>query len=307
MGLYEQLAEAYSQPSRGYRTLESGVGAIANLDKGFELARKRKLQGSTLEQILGGRLPEDLDGFQGLTMESLGEIAPGLSAIAKFRERPTKGARNQQANFLLNEKLMEYSPEEGYFPARIADGGGAPTPNGGKPLNITPRVAPTVPAEQTSKNADLDKLSGDIKIVRENYRPEFVGPVDNMMTGFRQMTGNGATPEAAIFKATAAGIRNKVLNLLSGAAISPDEAKRLLAQVPSESRSDVDFIAKVDNFERELNDIREKRHQAFSSSGYRTGPAAPRNGPPTFNSVEDAEASGVKGLVFINGRRAVID
>lgn len=70
-GLYELLAEAYSQPSRGYRTAIEGTGALENIDKGFETARKRKNQRQTLRDILGENVPQHLSKIADIPQEQV--------------------------------------------------------------------------------------------------------------------------------------------------------------------------------------------------------------------------------------------
>lgn len=74
--LYSLLAEAYAQPSRASRTFTEGVGAIENIDKGFQAARKRKMDRSTLSEILGGRMVPGLEPFSDMSSDQISRVAP---------------------------------------------------------------------------------------------------------------------------------------------------------------------------------------------------------------------------------------
>lgn len=318
--LYDKLAEAYARPSRGYRAFEAAADIPQKALEGYlaggkvaDTIRERRNKQKTLKEILGGQLPSGTEGYGDLTAEQFkptAELLTGLGAIEKAnREREAKPQRFQQGTFLVDGKLTRFDPITGTYETADAPGnapGGRPGTITGNPT-ITPRVAPAVPGEQVSKISDMEKLLQDVPVVRSSYKPEFVGAIDAPLTALKQRTGFGATPEAATFGTTIAGMRNKVLNLLSGAAISPAEAQRLMQQLPNEQMSEVDFNSRVNNFERELRSQIDERKSGFDKAGYRsTGQSSSPSGPRSFNSPEEAEASGYKGPAIINGRRAVI-
>jgi hypothetical protein len=89
--LWLALAEAYSQPSKTYQALQEGFrgikGTAEELEKygdRKEKARKRQLGQSTLEQVLGGSVPEGLEGFKNASLETLKEAADPIQSIASF-------------------------------------------------------------------------------------------------------------------------------------------------------------------------------------------------------------------------------
>ena len=178
------------------------------------------------------------------------------------RERIVPRSRGQYVGNTPDGRMgVIYHPDKDEDPFSTS-----PLP-GGQPF--TPRVPPPLPPAQIDRDAELQKILTDVGVVRGSQKPEFVGPIDSFSTSLKQRTGYGATPEAAIFKSTVAGMRNKVLNLLSGAAISPAEAQRLMQQLPNESMSEVDFNAKLANFERETQTLVSNRQQGFQRAGFR--------------------------------------
>lgn len=309
--LFEKLAEALGKPSKTYQAAVTGLGIPEQALEGymagsdsFDKIRQRKLGQKSLAEVLGGT-PEGLEGFGNITLETGERIGKPISAIADLRK-----ATRENDPTLNSEQFVGTQGDSGVLfngknrqaPFRLS-----PLPGVGP---MAPRVAPTLPAAESAKVSDMDSLLKDVEIVRQNQQPGFVGPIDSRVTKAKQLSGYGATPEAAIFGSTISGLRNKVLNLLSGAAISPAEATRLMQQLPNENMSEVDFNARLGNFERELKLQMGSRKQGFSNAGYRgQGNEQPSFGgaqAKTFANEQEAEASGYKGPAIIGGKRAVI-
>lgn len=268
--LFSELAKALARPSGAYRAAQAGFGAV---DKGFEgykegsalgdEIRKRRLQRQTLGEVLGTNAPAGTENLPIEQSEMLVKPVESYASLLKA-QRESKGKGLQFAGTQKDpktgiERPVIFDPETG-----ILAFGGLP---GEGPM--APKVAPTLPASESGKLSDLETLIQDIGVVKGSYSPSFVGPVDAVGTRIKQRFGPGATPEAATFGSTVSGLRNKVLNLLSGAAISPAEAQRLMQQLPNENMSEVDFNSRLANFERELKLQLESKKSGFSKSGYR--------------------------------------
>jgi hypothetical protein len=290
--LYLELAKALARPSKAYRATKAGLEIPEQAVEGYKYGadfgdslRRRKLATSSLSEALGGNMPPGLEGFGNTSVEAAGELAKPIDAIASLkkalREQQEKPQKYQQGSFLVDGKLTRFDPFSGQYESADTPGNratpipgmtpnGRPTPNAitGRP-NISPIVAPTLPAPETGKLADVESLIKDIDVVRQSYDPAFVGPVDALGTRIKQRFGPGSRPEAATFGATVSGLRNKVLNLLSGAAISPAEAQRLMQQLPNENMSEVDFQSRLDNFDRELKLQLQSKKAGFAGAGYR--------------------------------------
>lgn len=147
-----------------------------------------------------------------------------------------------------------------------------PLPGGG---TLGPKTAPTVPAEKVAEVASYNDLLTLTQKTIDNYDPAFVGMWDKTRSNIAQMTGRGATAKAATFKQSLAGIRTKLLNMLSGAAISPEEFKRLDERLPSDARSEVDFNTRIRLFQTEVKDIMNNRMKGYQQAGYNTNGFTP--------------------------------
>lgn len=133
---------------------------------------------------------------------------------------------------------------------------------------LMPKNAPIVPAAQATEIGDFESLVSQLQTVKQKYRPEYVGAYDSRKQALKQATGFGASADAAQFKGALAGVRNKLLNLLSGAAISPAEYERLSQQLPDEGSSEVDFMAKLGLFEGNLKNVVAQRKGSLTAAGY---------------------------------------
>jgi hypothetical protein len=151
--------------------------------------------------------------------------------------------------------------------------------------NLNP-LKKTLPADIAQQLGDFNTLSDQINTVKSTYKKDFVGPVQ-ARTGELAQTfdipqlGLEASPQRADFYANVNSIRNQLLYLRSGKQINEKEYERLVAELPNEKRSDVDFEAKLKNFEKFFNEIKTNRQSALA-----TGYQIPGNGgqtPPAGN------------------------
>lgn len=138
------------------------------------------------------------------------------------------------------------------------------------------RQAKAVPVAEVSNIGKIRSLLNQMKPVEDLYKQSlvngdspFVGPKDARVQSVKQLTGS-ANPAFATFKSNLYGIRNQILNMLSGAAISPAEYKRLITALPDENTNEKDFEAKLENFKAVQNDIVNEKLTAFKQAGYDT-------------------------------------
>jgi len=141
----------------------------------------------------------------------------------------------------------------------------------------------TLPADISQQLGDFNTLSDQINTVKASYKPEFVGAVQSRTGALAQtfdipQVGLAASPLRADFLSNVNSIRNQLLYLRSGKQINEKEYERLLSELPDERRSDVDFEAKLANFERVFNEIKENRRNALAT-GYNV-PATNTNPAP---------------------------
>jgi hypothetical protein len=125
-------------------------------------------------------------------------------------------------------------------------------------------VAPT--AGQQTAMAEQETgiaLIGDIDRL---YQPQYVGPAVARLTR-AQMAIPGAPdvkPEVAQFYASVAGLRNEIIRLMSGAAVSGAEETRMRSQIP-------DVTDKPSTFQAKLNQTRRNRETLLQRTQTRSG------------------------------------
>lgn len=138
----------------------------------------------------------------------------------------------------------------------------------------------TLPADASQQLADFDTLSQQLDTVKTTFKPEFTGPIQ-ARTGELAQTldmpslGLGASQPRSDFYSNVNSIRNQLLYLRSGKQINEKEYERLLAELPNEKRSDVDFSAKLANFEKVFNEIKLNRRNALATGYNIPGSASP--------------------------------
>lgn len=168
-----------------------------------------------------------------------------------------------------------------------------------KPINAPGQLNPlkkTLPADQSAQLGDFDTLSSQLEAVKESVKghPEFTGPVESRLGNLAQTVdipsvGLGASPQRADFLSNINSIRNQLIYLRSGKQINEKEYERLLAELPNEKRSDVDFGAKLANFEKVFNEIKQNRRNSLAT-GYNVPPAnnptpAPAGNPGQIDAL----------------------
>lgn len=134
-----------------------------------------------------------------------------------------------------------------------------------------------VPSAEVAKIGQIRSLINQLQPVGEIFTKSlnakgdspFVGPFDARKQGAAQYTPL-ADAEFAKLKGSLAGVKNQILNMLSGAAISPAEYKRLIDALPDETRNEKDFQAKLTNFKTVQDDIIKEKLIAFKQGGYDT-------------------------------------
>lgn len=144
----------------------------------------------------------------------------------------------------------------------------------------------TLPADASTQLGDFDTLSSQLERVKATKKPEYTGALDSRTGALAQTVdlpsvGLGASPERSDFYSNINSIRNQLLYLRSGKQINEQEYKRLLQELPDEHRSDVDFDAKLANFETVFNEIKGNRRNALAT-GYNV-PGSTTPPPATGN------------------------
>jgi hypothetical protein len=225
----------------------------------------------TASQTIQGVQPED---------KQLGDIAnafPKETAMDLLKERlQATSEEGKTKRALLKQQQKNEAPDKIKQLFQVGDKVMGVTYGGlVKEINAPGQLNPlkkTLPADASTQLADFDTLSSQIQTVKDTFNKDFTGPVQ-ARTGELAQTldmpsiGLGADAKRSDFYSNVNSIRNQLLYLRSGKQINEKEYERLLAELPNEKRSDVDFSAKLKNFENVFNEIKNNRRSALAT-GY---------------------------------------
>jgi hypothetical protein len=118
----------------------------------------------------------------------------------------------------------------------------------------TPGITFAKPPTAGQQTAMAEQEAGIAMIgdIERLYKPEYVGPVVGRMTQ-AQMAIPGAPDvslDVARFYAATAALRNEIIRLMSGAAVSGSEEQRMRSQIPDVTDKPSVFIAKLNQTKR---------------------------------------------------------
>lgn len=253
-------AEGYAQGAGG-ENLPSAAGARGfstgyQSGKGIQEARKRDQENERKKAMINQIRMAPASQRAELARNFAYEFDPEAGVMDDFSkasasERTAEENRRRGEDFANREKLLKLSLD-----AKAKQQ--AEKASKGRP----------VPVSAAEKTAQIDVLRGLLDEVRNDYDSSFVGPLQARAGRVSQVTGLGASEKRGRFLQNLASVRNQILQLRSGAAITPQEASRLLQELPDPNRSDVDFSVAMSNFDNSLRRIQEARAKALKDAGY---------------------------------------
>jgi hypothetical protein len=98
-------------------------------------------------------------------------------------------------------------------------------------------------AERKQLAEDMGTV-GQLRHIKNTFNPAFVGPLHGRGAGILENIGMLGTTESD-FRAQVSTLRNQVLNMRSGAAISPAEFDRIEKELPDTNNSTSTFQARL--------------------------------------------------------------
>jgi hypothetical protein len=343
--LYTMLAEAYGQPSRGYRDAETAANAVTGIDKGLETYRKRQLEKQSLGDALGGLPLEEgilkLTGETGaLQDKNIGNLIALQKAKKEARHRATQLFGTQGGQGLV------YSPDdEGGGPGTIST---IPLPNANSDQPILPKaVSPTLspyadpgtgqplqftpgrglaPTASRGSGTPVLKQGNEQAISDVALMQSQAGNIDKLFDSYKNKgpiaARAQATPIGSILDPESKQVENslRLAAFTFGGKNLTGQEKQVVfgAFFPRAT----DNAASLEQKRSLLKDYFTGKVDLLQAANL-LGPAGaplrgmlqnkiqpsttPQSGPRQFNSPEEAEASGYKGPAIIAGKRAVIE
>lgn len=328
--LYEELAKALGQPSKAYLAATEALNiprkGLEGYLEGTDAADKiqdSRFDHQSLEQALGGQVPESLAGFRGLNvrqMKPTAELLTGVGALDKALRGPAgKEDRIQQGQFQYNGMLTRFNPISGDYDALTPEGWktiGLPSdlpkpgsnktstsgsiPSGG---DISPRVPPTIPNEGADFFTRADTLRETLDNVKKTFRPDYVGPIDGRVGAIEdKYISSMADPDRSLFRNRVAKAFNNLVYLRTGKQLNESESDRMAEEFIQKNNTPVAFQTALQSMGEEMNSLVANRRKAYASAGYR-GSAGMGNGADSQNqSVGDPEADAAIAKINSNSR-----
>lgn len=288
------LSQAQAPPPGGRAGDEFGANLLTGLAHGFSAPRVQGMQDKEAEyQRRLKTYQQGQDDQHDLDLYGKKERIR-QSTEAEFRAPPTP---------IRPAPTPQQIEDEAFHRARGAARGNPPDP---KEADLTPvtgpdgvvrwgpkvkgqPIPPPVTTRQTRQPTGGERLqlSGDIGIlesvnnIRTTFSPKFVGPLKGRVGGVQQKTGLGLDKGEGQFRSTVAGLRNTVLKLRSGGAVTDGEAARLLEEIPVVTDPSEVFKDKLNQFEHVYRTVASAHRDIISGTGVDLSkiPALPSSTP----------------------------
>ena len=277
------------QPAMARRVALQKAAEVPGLDPAALAGYKRE----------AANLDAQLKGWNRAKASILGIDALDDTATAlpdrPFAEKPEKAPKEDQGSYVTvktpdGPKLMRQSEAAaaGYVPTNIRE-------------------------TRTASPGEREQLVGDIGLltqinrVREAYQPNYVGTVKGRLKGVQQAT-MGIPKAEASFRSNLAAIRNQILKLRSGGAVTDGEAQRMLEELPTVNDESAVFESKLDSFENTFRTLAETRR--FNLSGLGVGLDGITPLPERYVKPDRPDPAAVPGSDFdplsIPGARRIV-
>lgn len=215
------------------------------------------------------------------------QLTPDMLAAAPWLSRVASPDGRVPRSALITAAKPEPQPRETGVVA-------IDTPNGpryvrpsqavGQPPQSKPQGAEKLKPPTASERGDLIYDIGLLKQlgdVRTGLSDQFVGPGKGLVGKGLQMAGGMSKKESG-FRASLSSIRNQILKMRSGGAVTPGEAQRLLDELPTIDDPPRAFRSKLDQFEDTARFVANSRRETMSSTGVDLSklPPLPGSRPP---------------------------
>lgn len=155
--------------------------------------------------------------------------------------------------------------------------------NNAFPGGIDPKVNPTLPAGEAARTSEFQQLIDQIGTIENLYDDQFVGALDGRQGQLSAALGTSRDATRDSFLQSIATLRNFLINLRSGAAVTPQEYERLTKELPDPNTSEVTFKARLEGFKKYLASIIENRNKSFRGAGFRSPGNTPTEQRPAQN------------------------
>lgn len=214
-----------------------------------------KRQANSEQQAID-KINRDLSGLTGQSqLEQAGiEVPSEVAGLPTKVPKPPKESTGGEGSFAT------FQTPEGPKYMRQAEGARL----GLIPTNTRESRVPSA-AEKEQMTGDIGMLQ-QINYVREKFSPQFVGLGKKTIGKGQELIGAMGRGESD-FRSSMQAIENNILKLRSGAAVTPQEAERLLKELPTFDLPPRAWKARMEAFERYYRTLSSTRRDMIGAFG----------------------------------------
>lgn len=227
----------------------------------------RKLSGQSQETTPEGSVP--------ITQTQFAD--KGLANIFKKTNRPLTTQSAFESGYASIDMLRDAFPDKTDDALKLASVGELQQTLSSQRAAATAGAPKAVPSEQVDKIVQMRNAidgSNEIRTQFFNLIGKGTSPVDPIGGRFSDLAKTmGVLDDAEVtkFQTDLIAQMNTYLNSISGAAISPDEAKRLIKRLPKVGSTKEQFLGEMDSFDAELKRSLGNRIKTLKDANYKVG------------------------------------
>jgi hypothetical protein len=161
-------------------------------------------------------------------IEQIGEAPKGAHFVNEAAPRAAAAPREDR--LIPVQTVEKGQPVTKYLPESEVRGQTFAKPSTG--------AGPTLTAPMRKALVDADvagSLLGELKAQFDAGAKNVIGPMEGRARAFGQTTGLNVNKQFAQFSAATARLKNATIQAITGAAMGVEEAKRIIAEIPSET------------------------------------------------------------------------
>jgi hypothetical protein len=296
------IAQDPSYRQRGQETVKQKQSDLLKA-RGDNLQALRDIYSQKAEAAQRAHNLEDAEKYRGQfekvsnTMEQIAQRHANAVELENIRQQNRKDLADARGG---NEPLEIIEGPDGkpmYVPRSQAAGKKPTTPSG------TRGKIPSA-AERDALTMDRSMVQ-QINAAKSRFKPEFTGPGQGTLIGrASQATGFGRRPGEGRFRQSLSGIKNIILKLRSGAAITESEGERLLSELPNVGDPSDTFMDKMNQFEETFRGIAGIRRETLGETGVDISKLSALDDPVEFGAeyVKAAEPETYVRMIRPDGK-----
>jgi hypothetical protein len=156
-----------------------------------------------------------------------------------------------------------------------------PQANDGKGGYVDGPLALRPTGAQQQQIADNAAALTQIQLLKEEFKPEFVGPLAGRFNNvYTRLVNDPDSAALARYQSRLSALKNRYIKAITGAQMSEPEAVRIMSQLPTLELPETTFWQRLTTAEQDLNNVMEIQQQTY------TGQRRPADNPATEDALQ---------------------